>query len=60
MPRSGGAIQFAIFPGSVTADGISRNSVYRDFYVFASFGLPTWLDADQGPVSDPSGDNLSR
>ena len=45
---------------TVTVDGISRNSVYRDFDIFASFGLPTWLDADQGSVSDPSGDNPSR
>jgi RNA polymerase sigma-70 factor (ECF subfamily) len=32
---------------TVTADGISRNSVFRDFDVFASFGLATALDADQ-------------
>ena len=35
---------------TVTADGISRNSVFRDFDVFASFGLATALDADQVPV----------
>jgi RNA polymerase sigma-70 factor, ECF subfamily len=34
---------------TVTADGISRNSVYRDFDIFASFDLPTWLDGDEGP-----------
>ncbi len=34
---------------TVTADGISRNSVFRDFDVFASFGLATALDADQLP-----------
>jgi RNA polymerase sigma-70 factor (ECF subfamily) len=34
---------------TVTVEGISRNSVYRDVDIFASFGLPTWLDADEGP-----------
>ena len=29
--------------------GISRNSVFRDFDVFASFALATALDADQAP-----------
>ena len=33
---------------TVTADGISRNSVFQDSEVFASFGLAAWLDADQG------------
>jgi RNA polymerase sigma-70 factor (ECF subfamily) len=32
---------------TVTTNGISRNSVFRDFDVFASFGLATELDADQ-------------
>ncbi len=36
---------------TVTAGGISRNSVFRDFDVFASFGLAALLDADQAPVS---------
>ena len=39
---------------TVTADGISRNSVFRDFDVFASFGLATALDADQVPVAIPA------
>jgi RNA polymerase sigma-70 factor (ECF subfamily) len=30
---------------TVTADGISRNSVFQDTEVFASFGLPAELDA---------------
>ena len=35
---------------TVTAHGISRNSVFRDFDVFSSFGLASALDADQVPV----------
>ena len=35
---------------TVTAEGISRNSVFQDSEVFASFGLPAGLDA-QGPVN---------
>jgi RNA polymerase sigma-70 factor (ECF subfamily) len=35
---------------TVTAEGISRNSVFQDSEVFASFGLPAGLDA-QGLVS---------
>jgi RNA polymerase sigma-70 factor, ECF subfamily len=31
---------------TVTHDGISRNSVFQDSEVFASFGLPTRLDAE--------------
>jgi RNA polymerase sigma-70 factor (ECF subfamily) len=34
---------------TVTAEGISRNSVFQDAEVFASFGLPAGLDA-QGLV----------
>ena len=30
---------------TVTADGISRNSVFQDAEVFASFGLAAGLDA---------------
>ncbi len=45
---------------TVTADGISRNSVFRDFDVFASFGLVTALDADQVPLSDLGGDHDTR
>ena len=39
---------------TVTAEGISRNSVFQDSEVFASFGLAAGLDA-QGlvPVPDP-------
>ncbi|MCX5214336.1 sigma-70 family RNA polymerase sigma factor [Kitasatospora sp. NBC_00240] len=33
---------------TVTAEGISRNSVFQDPQVFAAFGLPPGLD-DQGP-----------
>ncbi|MGC5168924.1 RNA polymerase subunit sigma-70 [Luteimicrobium sp. DT211] len=35
---------------TVTAGGISRNSVFQDPAVFASFGLPTRLDGDGVPV----------
>ena len=45
---------------TVTADGISRNSVFRDSDVFASFGLATALDADQVPVSDLGGEHHTR
>ena len=31
---------------TVTAEGISRNSVFQDSEVFATFGLPAGLDAD--------------
>ena len=41
---------------TVTGDGISRNSVFRDFDVFASFGLATTLDPDQVPVTDLGGE----
>ena len=37
---------------TVRGDGISRNSVFQDPDVFASFRLPDRLDAD-APVSDP-------
>ncbi len=33
---------------TVTTDGISRNSVFQDPEVFASFGVPTELDAEGG------------
>lgn len=45
---------------TVTADGISRNSVFRDSDVFASFGLATALDSDQVPLSDLGGDHHTR
>ena len=35
---------------TVSADGISRNSVFRDFDVFSSFGLATALDTARQPV----------
>jgi RNA polymerase sigma-70 factor (ECF subfamily) len=35
---------------TVTAEGISRNSVFQGSEVFAAFGLPAGLDA-QGPGS---------
>ncbi len=34
---------------TVTAEGISRNSVFQDSEVFASFGLAAGLDAHAGP-----------
>ena len=42
---------------TVTADGICRNSVFRDFDVFASFGLATTLDDRQVPVGVPDRDD---
>jgi RNA polymerase sigma-70 factor, ECF subfamily len=35
---------------TVTAEGISRNSVFQDSEVFASFGLPAGLDAHGHPL----------
>jgi RNA polymerase sigma-70 factor, ECF subfamily len=35
---------------TVTAEGISRNSVFQDSEVFASFGLPAGLDAQGRPL----------
>ncbi|WP_284294957.1 nuclear transport factor 2 family protein [Luteimicrobium album] len=35
---------------TVTADGVSRNSVFQDPVVFASFGLPGRLDGAGEPV----------
>lgn len=32
---------------TVTAEGISRNSVFEDPEVFAAFGVPARLDTDQ-------------
>ncbi|MCU1391341.1 MAG: polymerase factor sigma-70 [Ilumatobacteraceae bacterium] len=45
---------------TVSTDGISRNSVFRDFDVFASFGLATGLDAGQVPVSVLGSDHHAR
>jgi RNA polymerase sigma-70 factor (ECF subfamily) len=45
---------------TVTADGICRNSVFRDFDVFASFGLATVIDADHVPLGVPGGDYHTR
>lgn len=42
---------------TVTTEGISRNTVFRDFDVFASFGLAIALDADQVPVDPLDGDH---
>jgi RNA polymerase sigma-70 factor (ECF subfamily) len=36
---------------TVTADGISRNSVFRDDAIFASFGLALALDAQGSPAA---------
>jgi RNA polymerase sigma-70 factor, ECF subfamily len=38
---------------TVTAEGISRNSVFQDSEVFASFGLAAELDAHGATISDP-------
>ena len=39
---------------TVTAEGISRNSVFQDSEVFASFGLPAGLDAQSATISSPA------
>ena len=39
---------------TVTAEGISRNSVFQDSEVFASFGLPAGLDAQGATISSPA------
>jgi RNA polymerase sigma-70 factor (ECF subfamily) len=39
---------------TVTAEGISRNSVFQDSEVFASFGLAAGLDAQGAMSSDPA------
>ena len=39
---------------TVTAEGISRNSVFRDAEIFASFGLSTRLEAHAAMSSDPA------
>jgi RNA polymerase sigma-70 factor (ECF subfamily) len=39
---------------TVTAEGISRNSVFQDSEVFASFGLPAGLDAQDATISSPA------
>jgi RNA polymerase sigma-70 factor (ECF subfamily) len=45
---------------TVTAGGISRNSVFQDSEVFASFGLAARLDAHHLPDNSPGGDHHSR
>jgi RNA polymerase sigma-70 factor (ECF subfamily) len=39
---------------TVTAEGISRNSVFQDSEVFASFGLAAELDAQGATISGPA------
>jgi RNA polymerase sigma-70 factor (ECF subfamily) len=45
---------------TVTADGICRNSVFRDFDVFASFGLATVIELGQLPSRAVGGDHRTR